>query len=84
MRGWKQARTMNLEENGARMREKKSSSVLKIREWRRETQSWIVEALQNEQWKGWTNDEKDLRDLRERHMTDENSYLHHTLKGIQK
>ena len=35
-----------------------SSSVFKIWEWRRETPSWIVEALRNEEWKGWANNER--------------------------
>ena len=30
-------------------------------------------------WKGWTNDEKNLKDLGERHLTDDNSFLRQTL-----
>ena len=47
MRGWHQARTTNLEENGARFK-RNSSSIFKCWEWRWETPPWIVEALQNE------------------------------------
>ena len=81
MRGWHQARTMNLEENGARLK-RNSSSVFQCWEWWRETPPWIVEALRNENWKGWTNDEKNLKDLGERHMTDDNSFLRQTWKRI--
>ena len=81
MRGWQQTRTMNLEENGARLK-RNSSSVFKCWEWRWETPPWIVEALRNENWKGWTNDEKNLKDLGERHLTDDNSFLRQTLQWI--
>ena len=75
-----QARTMNLEENGARFK-RNSSSVFKCWEWWWEP-PWIVEILWNENWKGWTNDEKNLKDLGERHMTDDNPFLRQALKRI--
>ena len=50
MRGWQQARITNLEENGARLK-RKSSSVFKS-ENDDEKHHQIVEALQNEEWKG--------------------------------
>ena len=78
-RGWQQARITNLEENGARLREK-SSSVFKCREWGSATQALIADALRNENYKGWTNNEKNLKDLGERHLTDDKSFLRQTSK----
>ena len=40
-------------------------------------------ALRNEEWKGWANDAKNLKDLREIHMTDDESFLHQTLKDLR-
>ena len=60
MRGCHPARTMNLQENGPRFR-RNPSSVFKNREWRRETPPWIVEILRNEEQKGWTSDEKNMK-----------------------
>ena len=61
MRGWQQARIMNLEENGARLK-RNSSSVFNIWEWWWETPSncwdttgWKVERL-NRQWKEFESD----------------------------
>ena len=81
MRGWRQARPMNLEENGARFK-RNSSSVFKIREWRRETPSRIVEALRNEKLERLNQRWKKLKDLGERHMTDDNSFLRQTWRRI--
>ena len=53
------------------------------REWRRETSPWIVETPRNnEEYKGWINNEKILKDLGERHLADDNSFLCQTLKWI--
>ena len=65
MRGWHQAGTTHLQENGARFK-RKSSLVFKIREWRRETPPWLVETLRNnEEYKGWINNEKNLNAILE-------------------
>ena len=79
-RGWQQASTMNLEENRARLK-RNSSSVFKWWEWQRETSPRIIEAhRKNQKRRGWANYEKNLKDLGERHMTDDNSFLHQTSK----
>ena len=62
--------------------EKKSSSVFKYREWRLETPPRIVDALRNEKWKGWSKDEKNLKDHGEKHLTDDSSFLRQTLERI--
>ena len=80
MRGWHQARTMNLQENGQDLRETLLQSSKSEND--NEKPPWIVEILQDENWKGWTNDEKNLKDLGERHMTDDNPFLRQTLKRI--
>ena len=72
-----------LERNGARFKGN-SSSVFKILEWRQETLPWIVEILQeNQKRRGWANDEKNLTDLREIHMTDDNSFLRQLWKNFR-
>ena len=67
MRGWHQARTMNLEENGARFRGKtllQSSND-------DEKHHQITEILRdNEKRRGWVNNENDLKSILERHLTD--------------
>ena len=74
-RGWQHARITNLEENGARLK-RNSSSVFKRCEWHRETPPIIIEAhRKNQKRRGWANYEKNLKDLGERHLTDDNSFL---------
>ena len=62
---------------------KNSPSIFKCREWRWETPPWIVEILRDDNWKGWTDDDKNLTDLGERHLTDDNSFLRQTLKEFE-
>ena len=82
MRGWQQASTMNLEENRARLKIN-SSSVFKWWEWQRETPPRIIEAhRKNQKRRGWANYEKNLKDLGEKHLTDDNSFLRQTSKRI--
>ena len=82
MRGWQQASTMNLEENRARLK-RNSSSVFKRWEWQRETPPRIIEAhRKNQKRRGWANYEKNLKDLGEKHLTDDNSFLRQTWKRI--
>ena len=82
MRGWQQASTMNLEENRARLK-RNSSSVFKWWEWQRETPPRIIEAhRKNQKRRGWANYEKNLKDLGEKHLTDDNSFLRQTWKRI--
>ena len=69
MGGWHQARTMNLEENGARFK-RNPSSVFKCWEWWWEP-PWIVEIIQEtEKQRGWANNENDLKSILEKHVTD--------------
>ena len=42
----------------------------------------IDETLRNEEWKGSANDENNLTDLGEKHLTDDNSFLRQTWKRI--
>ena len=79
--GWHEARTMNLQENGPRFRGKKLFFGLQMLRmmmrttmncW--DTPGWKLEKLNQQR--------KDLKDLGERHMTDEVSFLHQTLKWI--
>ena len=82
MRGWQQASTMNLEENRARLK-RNSSSVFKWWEWQRETPPRIIEAhRKNQKRRGWANYEKNLKDLGEKHLTNDNSFLRQTWRRI--
>ena len=79
MRGWHQARTMNLEANGARFK-RNSSSVFKSENDDEKHHHELLRYSGMKIRKIETNGEKNLKDLGEIHMTDVNSFLHQTFK----
>ena len=80
MRGWHQARIMNLEENGARFGGK---TLLRSSKSENDDEKHHHELFRHSKMKNGKVDPMMkiiLKDLGERHLTDENSFLRQTWK----